>query len=141
MIYESNCVEDTYALAKEFSKSLKKGDIITLDGDLGAGKTAFTKGLADGLGITQHVQSPTFTIVNEYTGSGISLYHFDVYRIGDIDEMYDIGFDDYLFGDGICVIEWADKIKEILTSYYEIKITKDLEKGEDYRKINIVKVT
>lgn len=131
-------VEQTEEFASEFAKKLKKNDILTLDGDLGAGKTAFVRGLARGLGLSDTVQSPTFTIVNEYRHGEMPLFHFDVYRIESPDDMYDIGFDEYLYSDGVCVIEWASNIRELLTMpYYEITITKDPSKGEDYREIQI----
>ena len=104
-------------------------------GDLGAGKTAFVQGLAKALGITSHITSPTFTIINEYEGR-LPLYHFDVYRIADCDEMYEIGYDEYINGDGVCIIEWAELIEDIFPDkYYKITILKDDEKGFDYRKI------
>lgn len=132
--------EDTLKFASEFAKNLKKGDIITLDGDLGAGKTAFVNGLAKGLGITDVVQSPTFTIVNEYKSGKIPLYHFDVYRIMSEDEMYDIGFEDYLFDSGICAVEWADNIRGLFDMpYYEIRILKDFNLSEDFRKIVVTR--
>ena len=107
-------------------------------GDLGVGKTVFTKGMALGLGITEPVNSPTFTIVQVYDGGRIPFYHFDVYRIGDIEEMDEIGYEDYFYGDGITMIEWANLIKEILPAKRkEITIEKDLEKGFDYRKITV----
>lgn len=140
MEYISNSQNDTINIAKEFSKKLKPNDVITLNGDLGAGKTAFVSGLAEGLGISDRVQSPTFTIVNEYKKGPVSLYHFDVYRIMNADEMYDIGFDEYLFSDGVCVIEWADNISDIIDfDRYEINITKNLAISESYRKITIEK--
>ena len=138
--YISNSYEETYNIALEFAKTLKKGDVITLDGDLGAGKTAFVNGLAKGLEIKDIVQSPTFTIVNEYRNGKLPLFHFDVYRIEDIDEMYDIGFDEYIYGDGICAVEWADNIRDYFDMpYYEIKIYKNLDISEDYRSIEITR--
>ena len=137
MIYYSKSPEETKALAQKFSKELEKGDVITLNGDLGAGKTAFTQGLAEGLGIKEYLNSPTFTIVNCYEGD-LPLYHFDVYRIEDGDEMYEIGYEEYIFGDGISIIEWAEKIKEILPEKrYDITIERDFEQGENFRKITI----
>lgn len=131
-------VEETEKFASEFAKELKPGDIITLDGDLGAGKTAFVRGLAKGMNLSDTVQSPTFTIVNEYRHGEMPLFHFDVYRIDSPDDMYDIGFDEYLYSDGVCAIEWADNIKELLTmAYYEIVITKNPEISDDYREIQI----
>ena len=137
MEYHSNSPKETENIAKAFAKNLKPGDVVTLDGDLGAGKTAFTQGLAKGLGIADYVSSPTFTIVNCYEGS-IPLYHFDVYRIDDCDDMYEIGYDEYVGGDGVAVIEWSEKIAEILpTPRYRIVITKDMSKHDDYRVIEI----
>jgi tRNA threonylcarbamoyladenosine biosynthesis protein TsaE len=138
--YISNSYEETYNIAFEFAKQLKNGDVITLDGDLGAGKTAFVNGLTKGLGIKDIVQSPTFTIVNEYRNGKIPLFHFDVYRIEDSSEMYDIGFEEYIYGDGICAVEWADNIRDCFDMpYYEIKIFKNLDISEDYRSIVITR--
>ena len=137
MVYYSESPEQTKDLAEKFSKELKKGDVITLNGDLGAGKTAFTQGLAEGLGIKEYLNSPTFTIVNCYEGD-MPLYHFDVYRIEDEDEMYEIGYEEYIFGDGVSVIDWAENIKEILPEKrYDITIERDYKKGENHRKITI----
>ncbi len=137
MIYNSNSYEQTQKIAAEFASGLKNGDIVTLDGDLGAGKTAFTGGLAKGLGISGYVTSPTFTIVNEYHGGSILLFHFDVYRLSSMDELYDIGWEDYLAKDGICVVEWADIIRdELPLPYYEVRITKTGE-TDDTRQISI----
>ena len=114
------------------------GQVYTLVGDLGVGKTVFTQGVAEGLGITEPVNSPTFTIIQEYESGRIPFYHFDVYRIGDIEEMEEIGYDDYFYGNGICLIEWANLIEEILPEQIiEITIEKNLEKGFDYRKITV----
>lgn len=125
MEFYSNSYEETQNIAAEFAKKLNPGDIITLDGDLGAGKTAFTGGIAKGLGIEGYVTSPTFTIVNEYHGGNMPLFHFDVYRLEAMDDLYDIGWEDYLSQNGICVIEWADIIRDGLTlPYYEIRIKK-----------------
>ena len=119
------------------AQTANAGDIFCLCGDLGVGKTVFTKGFAKGLGIDEHITSPTFTIVNEYVGR-LPFYHFDVYRIADPDEMYDIGFDEYIFGEGVCLIEWANIIEELITENAKwINISKDLEKGLDYRKIEV----
>lgn len=138
MEFISNSYEDTLNFAHEFAKELKPGDVVTLNGDLGAGKTAFTSGVTKALGSDDRVQSPTFTIVNEYHKGKIPVYHFDVYRILDSDEMYDIGFDDYVFGDGVCLIEWAENIKDIIDfDHYEINITKAPDISEDYRKITV----
>ncbi len=133
----SESPEMTMQLAQDFAKELKSGDVICLNGDLGAGKTAFVQGLAKGLGIDGYISSPTFTIVNEYDAP-LPLYHFDVYRIGDSEEMYDIGFDEYIFGEGVCVIEWSENIADILPEHrYEITITKDYSKDENYRRITV----
>ena len=134
----SLCVEGIEMSSEDFAKKLSAGDIITLDGDLGAGKTAFTGGLAKGLGISGHVTSPTFTIVNEYRDGIMPLFHFDVYRLSSMDDLYDIGWDDYINQDGICVVEWADIVRDELSlPYYEIRITK-IHDSEDKRKISIV---
>ena len=133
--YESFSYDDTQVIAKEIADTLKGGEFIAMYGDLGAGKTAFVQGLAKALGITSHVTSPTFTIVNEYEGR-LPLYHFDVYRIADPDEMYEIGYDDYIDSDGVCVVEWAELIEELFPDkYYKLTILKDEDKGFDYRKI------
>lgn len=138
MIIESFSEKETFALAQELGKKAKKGDVYALDGDLGTGKTVFTKGFASGLGISEPVSSPTFTIVQEYDEGRLPLYHFDVYRIADVEEMEEIGFEDYLFGDGVCLIEWAKFVEEELPeSCTWIYIEKDLEKGFDYRKITV----
>ena len=138
MIIETNSAEETFALGKALGEKASPGQIYTLDGDLGTGKTVFTQGVAAGLGITEAISSPTFTIIQEYDTGRLPLYHFDVYRIGDIEEMEEIGYDDYFFGEGICLIEWADRIREILPEHViRITIEKDLEKGFDYRKITI----
>ena len=140
MEFESNSYEETQKFAEEFSKTLKAGDVLCMYGDLGVGKTAFVQGLAKGLGIDEPITSPTFTIVNEYSGR-LPLYHFDVYRIGDNEEMDEVGFEEYVMGDGVSLIEWANLIEEILPEHYQkITIEKDLEKGVDYRKITIEEV-
>ncbi len=138
MIYETNSPEETEEIARRLGEEAKPSDVIALLGDLGVGKTVFTKGLARGLGITEAVSSPTFTIVQEYTDGRIPFYHFDVYRIGDVEEMDEIGFDDYIYGDGLCMIEWANLIMDIMPRHYtEVTIEKDLEKGFDYRRITL----
>lgn len=137
MVYYSNGPEETAEIAYKFAKSLKPGDVLCMNGDLGAGKTAFVQGLAKGLGISEYLSSPTFTIVNCYEGT-LPLYHFDVYRIQDPEEMYEIGYEEYVYGDGISVIEWAENIKDILPDKrYDITIEKDYDKDENYRKITI----
>ena len=135
---ESFRAEDTYALGKKIGEEARPGEVYTLIGDLGVGKTVFTQGLAAGLGITEPVNSPTFTIVQIYEEGRIPLYHLDVYRIGDISEMDEIGYEDYFYGDGVCLIEWANLIEELLPErYVEIRIEKNLEKGFDYREITV----
>ncbi len=140
MEYISKNAADTKKIAAEFVKTLRAGDVICMYGDLGAGKTAFAQGLAQGLNISEPVTSPTFTIVNEYYGD-LPLYHFDVYRIADPDEMYDVGYDEYVGGDGISVIEWAELIADILPeNRYSVTILKDDTQSDDYRKIIIERI-
>lgn len=141
MRIETFLPEETYALGKKIGQEAKPGDVFTLVGDLGVGKTVFTQGVASGLGISEPVSSPTFTIVQVYEEGRLPFYHFDVYRIGDIEEMDEIGYEDYFYGSGVTMIEWADLIEEILPeSYREIRIEKNLEKGFDYRMITIEEV-
>lgn len=138
MVIETRSPEETFALGEKIGKAAVPGQIYTLTGDLGVGKTVFTQGVAAGLGITGAVSSPTFTIVQVYEEGRLPFYHFDVYRIGDIEEMEEIGYDDYFFGQGICLIEWAELIEEILPeSVISITIEKNPEKGFDYRRITI----
>ena len=138
MIIETNSEKETFELGKKIGQQAKPGEIYTLDGDLGVGKTIFTKGVAAGLGIEEPVNSPTFTIVQIYEEGRMPFYHFDVYRIGDPQEMEEIGYEDYFFGEGVCIIEWANLIEEILPEKRtDILIEKDLEQGFDYRKITI----
>ena len=123
---------------KKAGELAKPGMVIALDGDLGVGKTVFTQGFAAGLGIEEPVNSPTFTIVQVYEGGRLPFYHFDVYRIGDVEEMEEIGYEDCFYGEGVCLIEWADLIREILPEKIcRVTIEKDLEKGFDYRKITL----
>ena len=141
MIFESFSETDTFELGVKIGKEAKPGDVYTLLGDLGVGKTALTKGVAQGLEITEPICSPTFTIVQVYEEGRIPFYHFDVYRIGDVEEMYEIGFEDYFYGEGVCLIEWANLIEEILPeTYTQITIEKDLKKGFDYRMITIEEI-
>ena len=138
MIIETNSEKETFELGKKIGQQAKPGEIYTLDGDLGVGKTIFTKGVAAGLGIEEPVNSPTFTIVQIYEEGRMPFYHFDVYRIGDPQEMEEIGYEDYFFGEGVCIIEWANLIEELLPELaVRVRIEKDLEKGFDYRKISI----
>ena len=133
-------MEDTAKYAYEMAVNAEPGQVYALIGDLGVGKTVFTKGFAEGLGIEEPVSSPTFTILQIYEEGRLPLYHFDVYRIEEPEEMEEVGFDDYIYGEGVCLIEWANRIEEILpeeTIY--VVIEKDLEKGMDYRKITVVK--
>lgn len=137
-IIETYSAQETYDLGKKIGEQLSPGSVLTLVGDLGVGKTVFSQGLAEGLGITEPVNSPTFTIIQIYDGGRLPFYHFDVYRIGDVSEMDEIGYEDYFWGDGVCLIEWANLIEEILPEHYtEITIEKNPEKGFDYRKITI----
>lgn len=138
MIIETRSAQETYQLGVDIGKSAKAGQVYTMVGDLGVGKTVFTQGMAMGLGITEPINSPTFTIVQVYDEGNLPFYHFDVYRIGDISEMDEIGFDDYVYGEGVSLIEWANLIEEILPERrIEITIEKDLEQGFDYRRITI----
>ncbi|MGB4660352.1 MAG: tRNA (adenosine(37)-N6)-threonylcarbamoyltransferase complex ATPase subunit type 1 TsaE [Mobilitalea sp.] len=135
---ESFNAEDTYQFGYHMGTKAKKGEVYCLNGDLGVGKTVFTQGFAKGLGIDEPVNSPTFTIIQEYTGYGLPFYHFDVYRIGDVEEMDEIGYEDYFYGDGVCMIEWSVLIEEILpANRITITIKKNLEKGFDYREITV----
>ena len=138
MVIETWGPEETRAFGKKMGQEARPGQVICLNGDLGVGKTIFTQGFAEGLGISEPVNSPTFTIIQEYESGRMPFYHFDVYRIGDIEEMDEIGYDDYFYGNGICLIEWANLIEEILPEQIiEITIEKNLEKGFDYRKITV----
>ena len=138
MIYETMSPKETFELGKKIGLEAKAGEIICLDGDLGVGKTVFTQGFAKGLGIDEAVNSPTFTIIQEYDEGRLPLYHFDVYRIGDPEEMYEIGYEDYFYGQGVCLIEWSKLIEELIPDEAKIVlIEKDLEKGLDYRKITV----
>ncbi len=138
MIIETRTPEETFALGKKIGEHARPGQIYTLNGDLGVGKTVFTQGVAAGLGIFEPICSPTFTIIQEYESGRLPFYHFDVYRIGDIEEMEEIGYDDYFFGQGICLIEWAELIEEILPrERIRVRIEKNLEEGFDYRRITV----
>ncbi|MCC8067693.1 MAG: tRNA (adenosine(37)-N6)-threonylcarbamoyltransferase complex ATPase subunit type 1 TsaE [Clostridiales bacterium] len=138
MIIETNSEQETMEAGRRLGREAISGQVFALEGDLGTGKTVFTKGFAEGLGILEPVSSPTFTIVQVYEEGRLPLYHFDVYRIGDIEEMDEIGYEDYFYGEGICLVEWADLIAELLPQQtIHIRIEKDLEQGFDYRKITI----
>ena len=137
-VYISNSYEETLSIGKELANFLKPGDIVTLDGDLGAGKTALTTGICQGLCSEERISSPTFTIVNEYNSGKIPVFHFDVYRLTSMDDLYDIGWDDYVNRKGIILMEWASIVKnELEESYYEVIINKKFELGEDAREISV----
>ena len=141
MVYETYSAEETERIGIQIAEQAQPGSVYALAGDLGAGKTAFTQGIAKGLGITEAVCSPTFTLVQIYEEGTMPLYHFDVYRITDIEEMYEIGFEDYFYGNGLTVIEWAELVEEVLPPVYQqVKIEKDLEKGFDFRRITIEEI-
>ena len=140
-IIDSYSAKETYQIGEEIGKNAKPGSVYTLIGDLGVGKTVFTQGVANGLEITEPISSPTFTILQVYEEGRMPFYHFDVYRIGDVEEMEEIGYEDCFYGEGICFIEWANLIEEILPKKYtRVTIEKDLEKGFDYRKITIEEI-
>ena len=142
MQYETYSAEGTAALGEKIGQEAKPGEVYTLIGDLGVGKTVLTQGIARGLGITEPICSPTFTIVQVYEEGRLPFYHFDVYRIGDIEEMEEIGYEDCFYGEGVTMIEWANLIEDILPKHYrQITIEKDLEKGFDYRRITIDEVS
>ena len=137
-IIETYSPEETFALGEKIGKKAHPGQVCTLIGDLGAGKTVFTQGVAKGLGISEAVNSPTFTIMQIYEEGRMPFYHFDVYRIGDVEEMDEIGYEDCFYGQGLCLIEWADLIEEILPKQYlQITIEKQPDKGFDFRRIRI----
>lgn len=139
-VAETYSEKETFELGYALGKAAKAGEIYALSGDLGVGKTIFTKGVAAGLSIKEQVNSPTFTIVQVYESGRLPFYHFDVYRIGDLEEMDEIGYEDYFFGEGVCLVEWADLIEELLPENAgRITIEKDLSKGFDYRKITVLK--
>lgn len=138
MVIETRSPEETFALGEKLGREAKPGQSYTLNGDLGTGKTVFTQGFASGLGITEPVNSPTFTILQVYEEGRMPFYHFDVYRIGDVEEMDEIGYEDCFYGEGVCLIEWAELIEEILPeNVIVVTIEKDLEQGFDYRKITL----
>lgn len=141
-IVETFSAEETLALGRKIGQSARPGEVIALEGDLGVGKTVLTQGIALGIGIEEPICSPTFTIVQIYEEGRMPFYHFDVYRIGDIEEMEEIGYEEYFYGAGLSLIEWANLIEDILPERRkEISIEKDLEKGFDYRKITIKEVS
>ena len=137
-IIESNSAKETFELGVKMGQNAKPGQVYALIGDLGVGKTVFIQGVAKGLGIDEPVNSPTFTIVQVYDSGRLPFYHFDVYRIGDVEEMDEIGYEEYFFGEGVCFVEWANLVDEIMpVETVWITIEKDLDKGFDYRKISI----
>ena len=138
-VIETNSPEETFAIGKALGEQAIPGQVICLDGDLGVGKTVFTQGFAEGLGIDGPVNSPTFTIVQVYEEGRLPLYHFDVYRIGDVEEMDEIGYEEYFYGEGVALIEWSTLIEEIIPeTAIHVTIEKDVEQGFDYRKITVV---
>ena len=138
MVIETWSPQETFALGQRMGREARPGQVICLNGDLGVGKTVFTQGFADGRGIGEPVNSPTFTILQQYEEGRLPLYHFDVYRIGDVSEMDEIGYEDCFYGDGVSLIEWPTKIREILPAQVTwVEIEKDLEKGFDYRRIRV----
>lgn len=138
MIRETYCAEETFALGRQIGEAARPGTIIALEGDLGVGKTVFTQGVARGLGISEPVNSPTFTIVQVYEGGRLPFYHFDVYRISDVEEMEEIGYEDCFYAEGVCLVEWANLIQELIPAdRCLVRIEKDLQKGFDYRRITV----
>ncbi len=136
-VYETNEEQQTYDIGYKLGLESSPGNIYCLIGDLGVGKTIFSKGFASGIGITEHITSPTFTIVQVYEGEK-PMYHFDMYRIEDPDELEMIGYEDYFYGEGVCLVEWANNVIDVIPdNAIWITIEKDLEKGFDYRKITI----
>ena len=138
MILETNSPQETFSAGRQLGEKAFPGQVITLTGDLGVGKTVFTQGLAKGLGIEEPVNSPTFTIVQVYDEGRLPLYHFDVYRIADVEELYELDCEGYFYGDGVCLIELASQIRDILPDdCHQVTIAKDLEKGFDFREITL----
>lgn len=139
LIVETNSAYETFELGKKLGSKARAGEIICLNGDLAVGKTVFTQGFASGLGITEPISSPTFTIVQEYTKGRLPLYHFDIYRLSDISELDEIGYEEYFFSDGVCLVEWGNLFPEIFPEQIIcITIKKNMEKGFDYREIEII---
>ena len=140
-VFHSHCPEETYALGRQLGERCQPGQVYTLTGDLGVGKTLFTQGFAAGLNISEPVNSPTFTILQIYETGRLPFYHFDVYRIGDVEEMEEIGWEDCIYGQGVCMVEWAELVEEILPKHrVHIFIEKDLTQGFDYRRITLEKI-
>ena len=141
MVIESNSSEETFAFGETLGRGAAPGDVFALLGDLGTGKTVLTQGMARGLDLQEWIGSPTFTVLQEHQGGRLPFYHFDVYRIGEPEEMDEIGFDDYIYGDGVTMIEWADRIEELLPKRYtRITIARDPDKGADYRRIAVEEI-
>ena len=139
MVYESNSAEETYEIGVEIGRKAKPGEIYVLSGQLGAGKTTFSQGFARGLSIFECVNSPTFTIVKSYDTGRMPFHHFDVYRIGGIEEMEEIGYEEYFFGEGVCLIEWPERIREIIPPFRrKVIIERSLDQSYNYRKITVV---
>lgn len=139
-VIETNTPEETFALGRKLGQDSIPGQVYTLIGDLGVGKTVFTQGFASGLGVDGPVNSPTFTILQVYEDGRLPFYHFDVYRIADVEEMDEIGYEDCFYGNGVCLVEWADLIRDLLPEeHWQVTIKKDLEKGFEYRRITIEK--
>ena len=139
MVWESFCEKDTAKIGETLAREAKPGEIYLLEGDLGVGKTVFAKGFALGLGITEPITSPTFTIIQEYEQGRLPFYNFEVYRIADEEEMFELGYESYFFGQGVCLIEWASLIQGLLPAECRtIRIEKDLERGFDYRRVELV---
>lgn len=139
-VFHSQSEEETFEIGVSMGQRCKPGDVLLLEGDLGVGKTVFSKGFGKGLGIEEPISSPTFTIVQVYEGGRLPLYHFDAYRIGDVEEMEEIGYEDYFYGQGACLIEWASMVREILPEdCFVIRIEKDLEQGFQYRKVTVTR--
>lgn len=137
-IYETASPRETWRLGHEMGQCARTGQVYCLDGDLGVGKTVFAQGFAAGLGVEEPVNSPTFTILQIYEDGRLPLYHFDVYRIGDVGEMDEIGYEDYFYGEGVCLIEWSDLVREILPAdAVHVRIEKDAARGFDYRRITV----
>ena len=130
----THSADETQALGKKLAESLRPGDVIAYFGDLGAGKTAFTRGIAEGLGVSEQVTSPTYTIVNEYLSGRLPLFHFDMYRLGSSDELFDIGWEDYLARGGVCAVEWSENVSGAMEDAITVRIEKTSDEG---RKITI----
>ena len=140
-VYETSSEEETYEIGRRFGEGAHAGSVFALEGDLGAGKTVFAKGFAAGLGITDVISSPTFTILQIYDSGRLELYHYDAYRIEDPSEMEEIGYADYFYGEGTCLVEWPGNIAEYFPEHYtKITIEKDLEKGFDHRRITVTEI-